>query len=99
MAEIIHEIQECCVKFDQHSFLGIAAPPPPPRLVSSSSEEAIFFQNTEFSTFFLVTKKHTESTCYFYVNRRARIAYSEYRIAYSEYRIPYISMLRSLRSA
>ena len=34
-------------------------------------------------------KEHTDSTCYFYVNRRARIAYSEYRIAYSEYHIPY----------
>ena len=34
-------------------------------------------------------KEHTDSTCYFYVNRRVRIAYSEYRIAYSEYHIPY----------
>ena len=34
-------------------------------------------------------KEHTDSTCYFYMNRRVRIAYSEYRIAYSEYHIPY----------
>ena len=33
----------------------------------------------------------------FYVNRRARKAYSEYRIAYSEYRIAYTVYLR-LRS-
>ena len=63
MAEIIHEIQECCVKFDQHrphfkvlSNRYASVLPPPPRLVSSS-EEAIFFQNTEFTTFFLLTKR------------------------------------------
>ena len=107
MAEIIHEILECCVKFGQHRplskccrtnkrriFLGIAATSSSSASTSkaqySSSEEFISFQNTIFATFFILTRKeHTESTCYFYVNRRARIAYSEYRIAYSVYRIPY----------
>ena len=63
MAEIIHEIQECCVKFDQHrphfkvlsNQYASVFPPPPPRLVFSSSKKAIFF--SIFATFFLLTKR------------------------------------------
>ena len=60
MAEIIHDIQECCVKFDQHrphfkvlsnQYASVLPPPPPPPRLVSSSEEAIFFQNTEFAIF------------------------------------------------
>ena len=98
MAEIIREIQECCVKFDQHrphfkvlsNQYASVFPPPPPRLVFSSSKKAIFFQYSQLFSY--SQKERIESMCYFYLNRRARIAYSEYRIPYSEYRIPYISM-------
>ena len=73
MADIIHEILECCVKFDQHRphlkvlsnqyasvFLRYC------RLLLSSaskskaqysSEEIMSLQNTEFATFFIFTKR------------------------------------------
>ena len=87
-------ISKCCRTNMHLFFLGIAATSSSSASKSeaqcSSPEEFISFQNTEFATFFILTKRaHTESTCYFYVNRRARIAYSEYRIAYSKYRISY----------
>ena len=87
-------ISKCCRTNKRRIFLGIAASSSSSASTSkaqySSSEESISFQNTLFATFFILTRKeHTESTCYFYVNRRARIAYSEYRIAYSVYRTAY----------
>ena len=87
-------ISKCCRTNKRRIFLGIAASASSSAITNkaqySSSEEFISFQNTIFATFFILTRKeHTESTCYFYVNRRARIAYSEYRIAYSKYRIAY----------
>ena len=47
------------------------------------------FKIPNLQSFSYSRKEHTESTCYFFVNRRGRIAYSEYQIAYSEYRISY----------
>ena len=81
-------ISKCCRTNMRLFFLGFVAS-------SSSSASKSKAPNSQFFFFFFFfffsysRKEHTESTCYFYVNRRARIAYTEYRIAYSEYRISY----------
>ena len=58
-------------------------------LLPSASKSKDLFKIPNSQLFSYSRKEHTDSKCYFYVNHRARIAYSEYRIAYSEYRIAY----------
>ena len=85
-------ISKCCQTNMCLFFLGIVAFSSP-QLVKAKhnilQRNSCLCKIPNSQLFSYSRKEHTESTCYFYVNRRARIAHSEYRIAYSEYNIPY----------